>query len=204
MAVWFIALSAVAHVAIYSCFGYKTPWLVSLPWAHVCLLAGFSVCRFTEWKPALRVVVCLLIAACVFLQVRQTRWATGRFEYDARNPYAYVPTTADVENLERWLGRIGGVLPEGTSLGPVGVVGSRYWPLPWYLREFDTIGYWPEANEAVDDLPLVIGMPEAMEALNGRLEETHEALPRSLRAEVPVMVYLRKDIWKRWIESPSE
>jgi uncharacterized protein (TIGR03663 family) len=204
LVVHFLAWSVLAHVAIYSCFGYKTPWLMCLPWAQTCLLAGFSIWRFTAWKPALRIAVGLVIFACVFLQVRQTRWTTGRFANDARNPYAYVPTSADVENLQRWLAKIRAVLPEGERLEPVGVVGSRYWPLPWYLREFNTIGYWPEAAAVPDDMPLVIGMPEVMGDLNDRLEGSHEAVPRSLRSEVPVMVYLRKDIWKHWIESPAE
>ena len=200
--VWFLAWSALAHVAIYSFFGYKTPWLMCLPWAHVCVLAGFSVAglRMPEWIG----LAAAAVAVCVILQVRQTRWTTGRFANDARNTYAYVPTSADVENLEKWLAKIRAVLPEGEGLEPVGVVGSRYWPLPWYLREFNTIGYWPEAAMVPDDMPLVIGMPEVMEGLNARLEGSHEAVPRSLRSEVPVMVYLRKDIWKHWIESPAE
>lgn len=207
LVVWFLAWSAVAHVAVYSCFQYKTPWLMCVPWAHVCVLAGFSVAGIRE--PERLGLTAAVVAVCVFLQVRQTRWATGRFAHDARNPYAYVPTTMDVERLEAWLGQIGRVLPEGGRLEPAGVVGSRYWPLPWYLRAFDTVGYWPEASDVpesvrLEDLPLVIAMPEAMEDLNGRLEDTHQALPRSLRADVPVMVYLRNDIWNHWMDNASQ
>lgn len=197
----FLAWASVGHFLIYSCIAYKTPWLVCLPWAHVCLLAGFSLWRFAGWRPIAKVACGLVIAACLILQVRQARWATGRFAADARNPYAYVPTSFDIEDVESWLVRLGRGMPDGVSLEPVAVVGSQYWPLPWYLRDFDRIGYWPEPDAALDRLPLVFALPEVADALMAQLADTHTASPRTLRSEVPVYLFVRNDVWQHWMES---
>ena len=91
-------------------------------------------------------------------------------------------------------------LPPG-SLEPVAGVGREYWPLAWYLRHFDSIGYWPDPDPAIEQCPLVFAMPEFVDEMNKRLGKTHIALPRSLRAQVPVMLYLRNDLWETWMSS---
>jgi uncharacterized protein (TIGR03663 family) len=198
-AIRFIAYSALGQFLIYSLFAYKTPWLVCLPWAHVCLLAGFSIGRFPAWRAPWKVAFSVLLALSLFSQYRQTRWATGRFASDVRCPYAYVPTSVDIESLEPWLIALGEDLPEGT-MEPVAVIGSGYWPLPWYLRHVDRIGYWPEPPDDLARQPVVLAMPETVEEVTARLGDTHIAFPRGLRAEVPVYLFLRNDIWAHWME----
>jgi hypothetical protein len=48
-------------------------------------------------------------------------------------------------------------------------------------------------------MPLVFSMPDTAEAVSSLLADTHVALPRGLRPDVPVMLYLRNDIWDRWM-----
>ena len=84
---------------------------------------------------------------------------------------------------------------------PVAVVGNQYWPLPWYLRSFHTIGYWPQASEEMRAFSLVFAMPDNTEQTDALLRSSHAKLPRSLRANVPITLYLRNDIWERWIQT---
>jgi uncharacterized protein (TIGR03663 family) len=198
----FIAYAAVGHFLIYSLIAYKTPWLACLPWAHVCLLAGFAVAGFSGHRLPLKTALAVLAAACLVTQFQLTRRATGRFASDDRNPYAYVPTRGDIEKLESWLEQLRKVSPND-SLEPVGVVGGDYWPLPWYLRSFEQIGYWQDPPEVLEKLPLVFAMPDSAEAVMIALEKSHVALPRGLRAGVPVQVLVRNDIWKLWMETDS-
>ncbi|NQX01478.1 hypothetical protein HQ447_12530 [bacterium] len=191
----FIAYATVGHFAIYSLIAYKTPWLACLPWAHVCLLAGFVVAG--SRPRGLKAVLYPLIAVSLFTQGQQSRRVIGRFAADARNPFAYVPTRNDIETLGPWLKQLQQVAPAGT-LEPIGVVGSDYWPLPYYLRSFEKIGYWPVPGAELTPLPLVFAMPETEDAVTRQLQHSHTALPRGLRAGVAVTLFVRNDIWKSW------
>jgi len=194
----FIAYAAVGHFLIYGLIAYKTPWLACLAWAHVCLLAGFALHGLARLCPPLRAVLAILAGGCLASQLDQARRATGRFAADERNPYAYVPTRPDIEKLEAWLIELRQASP-GVALEPVAVIGEQYWPLPWYLRAFDPIGYWPAPPANLERLPLVFALPDASDAVMNRLAMSHMPLPRGLRAGVPVYVFVRNDIWCQWM-----
>ncbi|MEO5716410.1 MAG: flippase activity-associated protein Agl23 [Luteolibacter sp.] len=196
----FIAYAAAGHVVIYSLIAYKTPWLACLPWAHVCLLAGFSVAGFSHHRLPVKAAFALLVTACLISQFIQTRRATGRFASDERNPFAYVPTRNEIETLEPWLAKLRYAARE-IPLEPVAVIGSDYWPLPWYLRSFKQIGYWPAPPADLESHAIVFAMPETSDTVTSRLGKTHVALPRGLRAGVPVQMFVRADVWKLWMES---
>jgi len=195
----FIAYAAAGHFLIYSLIAYKTPWLACLPWAHVCLLAGFALAGFSSHRLPLKAALVALVVACLATQLQQARRATGRYASDERNPYAYVPTRGDIEEVEAWLPQLRTAAPAGV-LEPVAVIGTDYWPLPWYLRTFDRIGYWPGPPPELEKFPLVFVLPEAAEAVMQALEKSHMALPRGLRAGVPVYLFVRNDIWQSWME----
>jgi predicted membrane-bound mannosyltransferase len=88
--------------------------------------------------------------------------------------------------------------PAGT-LEPAAVVGGDYWPLPWYLRAFEMTGYWSEPPPDLAGMPVVFAMPETAGAVSSLLSDTHVALPRGLRPDVPLVVFLRNDIWALWM-----
>lgn len=191
LAIQFLTLSAVFHFLIYSLFGYKTPWLMVLPWVHVCLLAGFVATALPTRSKALSIVVTILLAVIMISQFMQCRQATGRLASDERNPYAYVPTSDDIETLGPWLKTLDEAVPELT-LEPVGVIGAEYWPLPWYLRQFDKVGYWAEPPPSLERLPLVFSTGD----LTATLAETHIPVPRGLRTDTPMTVWVREDFWQ--------
>jgi len=200
----FLAYVALFHLLIYSGITYKTPWLMCLPWAYVCVLAGLSFRGFSEWRLPVKWVTVIGLLVVLGWQCRISTFATGRFASDTRNPYAYTPTSRDVEFVEQWMHalaqNISQDLPSNT-LEPIAVVGRKYWPLPWYLREFDEIGYWPEADPAITRCPVVFAMAETVPDVAPMLEQTHTPFFRTLRADFPMMLYLRNDLWKHWMNS---
>jgi len=196
-----LAHSAAAHLVIYSLFAYKTPWLACFPWALVCWLAGMAFVNFGSRARWLQALLALFLAATLWTQWKQTRMACVRLHSDARNPYAYVPTRPDVEKMEEWFDELR-TLVGAKSLNRAAVVGSGYWPLPWYLRGFDQVGYWQEAPANLESFPLVLMMPEQDAVLGDRLDETHVPLPRGLRDGVPLQLYLSRAIWDQWMKSP--
>jgi len=188
----FLGYASAAHLLVYSFISYKTPWLMCLPWAHVCLLAGFSAGWFA--KGGLRWLGVLVAAGVVVSQTWQSRQTTGPFASDGRNPYAYVPTSPDIESLPKWLHELAAASPE-TGVEPMGVIGTEYWPLPWYLRSFKLVGYWPEAPANIGRLPVVLATGAEIAPMMERLADTHVPVPRGLRDEAPVMVFVRNDLW---------
>jgi len=196
----FLAYSAAGHFIIYSLFAYKTPWLACLPWAHLCLLAGFTLTGISRRGMIAGISLITLAGIGLVTQFQQSRMATGRLASDERNPFAYVPTRRDIVKLEAWLGELRQIAPGGT-LEPVAVIGSDYWPLPWYLRPLGKTGYWNEAPPDLDQFPLVFAMPERAEAVTQALAASHMPLPRGLRAEVPLHVFVRNDIWELWMNT---
>ncbi|MEI8037617.1 MAG: flippase activity-associated protein Agl23 [Verrucomicrobiota bacterium] len=198
----FIAYAAVGHFLIYSLIAYKTPWLACLAWAHVCLLAGFAVAGLAVRRRPLQAALAVVAGGCLVTSFYQARRATGRYAADERNPYAYVPTRSDIEKLESWLLELRRVVPAG-ALEPVAVIGEQYWPLPWYLRAFDRIGYWRDPPQGLSKLPLVFALPEATAGVMPLLAKSHRPLPRGLRTGVPVYVFVRNDLWKQWMDSDT-
>lgn len=198
----FLFAATFTHILIYSLISYKTPWLMLVPWAHGCLLVGFLTQKLPQAKRATRIFLTLLLIASFSIQTRQCLLANGLYASDARNPYAYVPTSKNVEALEVWLDELIEQNPSITR-STIAVVGNEYWPLPWYLKAFETIGYWPEIETMHRDFPLVFAMPGQAQRTAAQLQDTHTALPRSLRADVPVVLYLRNDIWQQWTKEPA-
>ena len=198
----FLGLASLAHFLIYSSISYKTPWLMLLPWAHVCLLAGCLLTRLPPRERRLRLAVLLLILLGLGYQTKQSLAATGRLENHTRNPYVYVPTSRNLETLAVWLQSLDALQP----LEMIAVVGREYWPLPWYLKKLDAeIHYWPDANAAeLSDYPVVLSMPAEQSAVRQQLQNSHVEHPQSLRSNVPLFLFLDEAIWNLWIQSDDD
>ncbi|MEX0325576.1 MAG: flippase activity-associated protein Agl23 [Puniceicoccaceae bacterium] len=199
----FLGVSTAVHFIIYSLISYKTPWLMVVPWTHACLLAGCLMADLSKMRKSFRYAGIGGLALVAALQLHQTLQANGRFAQNTRNPYAYVPTTRDAARLGDWLITLDATI-QPQSVEPIAVIGNAYWPLPWYLRKFSSIGYWPQAGEFLKDQPLAIILPGHFETVADLLDDTHTALPRGLRQDTPIMVHIRNDLWKQWMEAPEE
>lgn len=194
----FLGVALLGHIAIYSVFGYKTPWLMCLPWMQACLLAGFVCSRISRkiWQWGMG---CLVAGVLAFPLQRLARFSSGRLSSDGRNPYAYVPTRMSLERLDGFVDQLRPFSDQNT----VAVIGSEYWPLPWYLRSFDRAGYWAEVPDGLETLPFVIVVPDSDGEVSERLGRSHtaEPLPRGLRHQVSFRFWIRNDIWKQWMQT---
>jgi hypothetical protein len=72
------------------------------------------------------------------------------------------------------------------------------------LRDFKRVGYWTDPPEELASYSVVISMPEKAALCNKLLADTHTQLPRTLRSNVPVTLYLKNEIWTAWTETPNE
>jgi predicted membrane-bound mannosyltransferase len=85
----------------------------------------------------------------------------------------------------------------------IAVIGSGYWPLPWYLRQFEKVGYWPEIQEHHDE-PVILVMPALFDEADKIFSLSHTSVPRGLRNNHPMMVFIRNDVWDTWMKESEQ
>ena len=190
-----LAVSAGVQFVVYSAISYKTPWLMMIPWMQVCMLAGVGAATMKPWRGL------VLAGVVVFFQLQQTYAAVFRFPNDSRNPLIYSQTSSDIQRLRDRLH----TLKKNSAAfqeGRIAVLGNGYWPLPWYLRDTIPTGYFETMPDDIETFSIVIAMPEMAEKSGQRLAATHEAFFQGLRHEVPVTVFVRRDIRAEELLSP--
>ena len=78
---------------------------------------------------------------------------------------------------------------------------SDYWPLPWYLRRFEKVG-WYDALPEDPFAPVMIVSSQ----LNARLDDASErrwimAGYTELRPGIFLELYVELELWKRYVET---
>jgi uncharacterized protein (TIGR03663 family) len=143
----FLSVYAVVLTGSYSVIAYKTPWCL-LGFHHaLILLAGVGAaalvaqCRTRLLAMAARAV---FLAGVVHLGAQAWRAAVP-LAADRGNPYVYAQTVPDLLRLVERARAIARVHPQPERFAvQVMAPGGDYWPLPWYLRGFKNVGWWPE------------------------------------------------------------
>jgi uncharacterized protein (TIGR03663 family) len=151
-----VAVFTVTVLLIYSLIPYKTPWLLLTPYVGLTLLAGFGVVAATQQLPAAlsRVIPTLLCLGLLADCVQRDASALDRYANDTRNPYVYQPTSPQFPQLLARLHKL--TVQAGRPLRVAVVSPDSAWPLPWYLRNEPTIGFFvsPPSNIADYDIAL--------------------------------------------------
>ncbi|MBN2163149.1 MAG: glycosyltransferase family 39 protein [Pontiellaceae bacterium] len=193
----FLASAGLLHLLVISLIAYKTPWLACLGWFQLCIAAGYGTAQLLQISGTRRKWIPIAaIASLLLFQFQQTR-AALRFEWDSRNPYAYVPTVKMIEQLPRFLQNL---QEAADNNPPVIVIGSQYWPLPWYLRSVGEVGYLPELPVDAPQRPILLLMPTLSESDVKKLEATHTLIPHGLRANAPMLIAVRNDLWNTYLQ----
>lgn len=194
----------IVSLAAYSLIPYKTPWNALPFYLGLVLLAGTGAAFLFESfpKPGPRVAVGVLLLAGTFHLWLQCRRASFALYADPRNPYAYAQTSKDFLKLVRRIEALAAVRPEGRRM-LVKVVASPYetWPLPWYLRGYTNVGYWPDAVSAgnVGDAPVVVASADLAEKVGETLGSGYRSEFYGLRPGVLLSLFVRNDLWERFL-----
>ncbi|MBI5380616.1 MAG: hypothetical protein HZA31_01830 [Opitutae bacterium] len=181
-----------AHLAIYSAIPYKTPWLALNFFAPCAVLGGIGFQAACAALPerGRRAITVGLLALVTLALARETQRLCFRFPAEPSNPLAYSPTVPDIEHLQARVEQFALTRPEGWQT-VVQVVGDDYWPLPWYLRHFSSVGYWSTPPLELS-APVVISTPALAETVARRLGPGWSQQFFGLRPEVLVVVFLRQ------------
>ena len=191
----FLVFYTVLMTILYSAIPYKTPWCM-LSFLHgMILLAGIGAAAILRRLPGrrLKIAAGALLAAGVAHLAAQAWRANFVYYADTRNPYVYAHPVNDVVRLAQRVEDIARVDPQGRAM-LVRVITPDYWPLPWLLRRFSRVGYWPEIPEE-PDAPVIITSPDLQPALDKRLRGAYHVEYFGLRPEVLLLAYVRTDLW---------
>jgi predicted membrane-bound mannosyltransferase len=200
----FLALYTIVLTAIYCVISYKTPWCLLNFYLGMILLAGVgasSLVEFIRARSGKVVLVVALLALTAQLAWQSCR-ANFRFATDRRNPYVYAQTVPDILNLVRRTEGIAGVAPAGfATVVKVIAPDSDYWPLPWYLRRFQNLGWY----EKLPDEPLAPIMIVSA-TLDARLDDKTDRKwlmvgLTELRPGKFFEQYVELELWKKYVET---
>ncbi len=199
----FLGVFSFLLAAIYSVIPYKTPWCILSALHGMILVAGVGAAALVRWVPKwpLKALVCLLLAAAG-AQLAWQGYRANYVRYDSNyNPWVYGHSLRGVVRLGARAEEIAQLHPDGHGMAINVFTPDAYdqWPLPWYLRRFGHVGYFHEVPDA-PDAAMVIFKPELWEALKGKLKGEYQMEHRGLRPAVVLVVYIRSDLWKKYIE----
>ena len=200
----FLALYTIILTALYSAISYKTPWCLLNFYAGMILLAGVGAAAVVEFfrARALRTVLAAVLLGLT-LQLTWQAWrASFVYAADRRNPYVYAQTVPDLLNLVQRTEGLARVAPTGfeTVVKVIAAEGD-YWPLPWYLRRFQNLGWY----EKLPDEPLAPIMIVSSK-LDARLDDKSDRKwlmvgLTELRPGKFFELYVELELWKKYVET---
>ncbi len=192
----FLALYALLMTILYSAIPYKTPWCAVQFVLPLILLAGVGAAAVFGWarKAPVKVIAALVLAAGTAHLGWQAYRANFRLFVDYRNPYIYAHPLMGVTRVSDWLEKLAAVHPDGRRMVVKVIVGDP-WPLPWYLRRFERVGYWDEAPADPDAPVVVLGTDQPAE-LRARFEKDYKINYYGLRPDIQLLVCVQRELWQ--------
>lgn len=208
----FFAVYTLILMVIYSLIPYKTPWCVLSFLYGMAVLAGFAMDRLIQITESRGEKVCVGILLAVFtvaVPIIQSWMLNFRYASAPANPYVYAHTTTDIYPIIKAVDNAAEASGMGRQM-PVYVIAAEndYWPLPWYLRGYENIGYWAKVDSSAYKAPVILAEAayerELLEILYTVPEPGNRNLyvplfdrKMQLRPGVEWRGYIRKELWDR-------
>ena len=221
----FAALWAFGIIAAYSLVHYKTPWLMLNFVVPLALIGGYAIefmyqlAKTHEVSKTVGVATALVlwyIASGAFPNValahydKPKNWKTmipgyqaidlNFFNYDNDDEYyvyVYAHTRRELLTLVDDIDRIAQQSGTGAETG-ITIVSPDYWPLPWYFRDYQRVGYYGHMSASTE--PIII----ASQAQRADVQATFGSRYRqigstfALRPGVELLLFVRRDVPGPW------
>jgi uncharacterized protein (TIGR03663 family) len=138
---------SVGLLVAYSILPYKTPWILPNMVLPMSLAVGYAgqelwdtrtaLLRSTIARVAPGVLLFFALAVCLYQSVQ-----LNFFHYDDdRYAYPYAQTRRAFLDLVDQVNGTAGNAGRGFETS-IAVMSPDYWPLPWYLRDYKSVGYY--------------------------------------------------------------
>jgi hypothetical protein len=173
-------------------------WLHAMTW--LAGLGAVDIWRRFEGQ-ATRVFCVLLLAT----GVGQLGWQAWRASFQLHthrvNPYVYAHPSALVRQIAERVESLSAKHPDGANMAVAYIDDRNVWPLPFYLRGMNRVGFLTAPPENLDPTraPVVIVKPE----WGAGYEALGYARPQNfgVRPGVVVTMYVQQDLWDAWMAS---
>lgn len=160
--------------AIYSLIPYKTPWLAMNLWLPLALFVAKATESLWLWttmrlrrRAALPALGALIALTCVLIAY-DTLQRVFLYPADETNPYAYAHTSDDILGLPPEIQEL--ARREGVAKPSIAVIAPDPWPLPWYLRHFEQVGFY-QPGQQVPEADFYITSTEPEEQYGDQLRK---------------------------------
>lgn len=195
----FTAFWSMGILAAYSLVPYKTPWLQLSVVLPLILMAGYGLGQMYERRQTAGAIAVLVTVVAVAASAYQAI-EISFFRYDDESAaYSYAHSKRDLLNLVNEVDMIAAGNAAGKNIG-IAVVSPEHWPLPWYLRDYTSAGYfgsvanWKQMEPTLSG-PVVIAhenqQAEVQQLLGNKylLYSVHDLRPGNR-----LFLYLRRDV----------
>ena len=176
----------------YSIVPYKTPWLALNFIIPLAIAGGYAVNEFYSWDKRELRFVSFVLAAVVVVSGYQTI-KLNFFHYDDEEyVYVYGHTYRGFLPMVDEIQRIGQKTGQNNEI-EIAVFSPDYWPLPWYIRDYNKVGYFNQPSQTNSALVIINETQEAelYSTLPGRYRRVSDY---PLRPGVVLVLYVRQDI----------
>lgn len=198
----FIALYTILLTAVYCGIAYKTPWCLLGFFHGMILLAGLGAAEIINAcrAPALKFAAAVVLGVLTLQLSWQACRANFVYPADPRNPYVYAQTSPDLLLLMQRVEGIAQVSPTGfETVVKIIAPESDYWPMPWYLRRFQHLGWYDRLPE--DPFAPIMGVSSKLDA---RLDDRSDrkwimAGIFELRPNTFFELYVELELWKAYV-----
>src|SRR6185295_7908084 len=189
----FAVIWLLGTLGAYSIVPYKTPWLALNFIIPLAITGGYAANAI--WERAATKKQRAFVAGGLGLVITIASYQMVKLNFleydDDRHPYVYAHTRRELLSLVAEISSIAdrsGTGPETT----ITVTSSEYWPLPWYLRNYQQVAYPEQVSNL--NASIVIGSPDQESELQSRLGQRYERIAAyTLRPGVSLVLYARRD-----------
>lgn len=189
----FAAIWLSGTLGAYSIVPYKTPWLALNFIIPLAITGGYAANAI--WERAATKQQRAFVAGGLGLVIIVASYQMVKLNFleydDDRHPYVYAHTRRELLSLVAEISSIAdrvGTGPETT----ITITSSEYWPLPWYLRNYQQVAYPEQVSNL--NASIVIGSPDQESELQSRLGQHYERVAAyKLRPGVSLVLYARHD-----------
>jgi uncharacterized protein (TIGR03663 family) len=193
----FCGLWSFGLIAAYSLIPYKTPWLVLNFVVPLALIAGYTIQEIYEMdQRQLRLAAMILVFAIGIATYQSINLNFINYDNDDQKyVYVYAHTTRPLLDLVNQVEQIAKE-NQGGQTG-ITIVSPDYWPLPWYFRNFNRVGYFGRMTGTTE--PIIIANENQEPEMEANFGESYRQVPSKaedgtfeLRPGVKLVLYVRR------------
>jgi predicted membrane-bound mannosyltransferase len=192
-------------LAAYSLIPYKTPWLMISFTVPLAIVSGYAVNEIYGLEEGWRSRLLALALVLGALAVSATQAVILNFYHydDDKYPYVYAHTYREFLPLMNKIDELAQRAGTGKKT-EIAIVANEYWPLPWYLRDYEHAGFYGYVERDDGTLvsvngPIVISsesqeieQPDQLQKVLGDGYARVNSYP--LRPGVTLVLYARRDL----------